>query len=129
MFTYFSATPILLFEQMPFPYISLLHAVLPIIASTAGAVLFLLARVVRQEESKPLYRANIALQLLFVLLCAVSIAFASSKHHLAHTHPIDILIHKGGVHFDRFLAQAGASKTLEAAVSEYRKRYNQLPPP
>ena len=129
MFTYFSVTPTLLFEQLPFPHISLVHAVVLLITSTLGAVLFLLARVARHTEWKSAYRANIALQISFVLLCSIGFLFASSKQTRAYTHPIDILIQEGGVHFDRFLAQAGASKTLEDAVLDYRKRYNQHPPP
>ena len=129
MFVYISATSTLLLEQMPFPHISLAHAAISLIASTTGAVLFLLSRLMREEESKPLYRANIALQILFAVMCGVGITFASSKHHFSHTHPIDILIHKGGVHHDGFLAQAGASKTLEDAIMNYRKRYRQHPPP
>lgn len=105
------------------------HAVLPLAMSTAGAVLFLLARIVSQEESKSLYRANITLQVIFITLCSIGLIFASTKHHFAHTHPIDLLIHKATVQFDRFSEQAATSRSLEEAVFEYRDRYHQHPPP
>lgn len=129
MFIYFPAVSTLLFRQLPFPFISLDHAVLPFATSTAGAVLFLLARIVSQEESKSLYRANIALQVTFIVLCSIGLIFASTKHHFSHTHPIDLLVHKATIQFDRFTEQAAASKSLEEAVLEYRNRYHQHPPP
>lgn len=129
MFIYFSATSTLFFQQMPFPFISSVHATLAVIATSAGAIMFLFSRVFTDEESKSLYRTNIALQVAFAILCGVGLVFASSKHHFAHTHPIDFLIHKGSDQFDDYVAQAGASKTLGDAVFEYQKRYKQDPPP
>lgn len=129
MFTYFSATSTLFFQQMPFPFISSTHAALAVISSSAGAILFLFARVFTEEESKSLYRTNIALQVVFAILCGVGLVFASSKHHFTDTHPIDVLIHRGSNQFDDYVAQAGASKTLGDAVLEYQRRYKQDPPP
>lgn len=129
VFVFFPAMSTLLFEQMPFPYISQLHAAVPIIASATGAILLLLSRILSEEESKPLYRTNIVLQILFLLLGGVGLAFAMTKHHFSHTHPIDLLIHKATINYDNYLLQAGASKNLAQAVQEYRKRYRQHPPP
>lgn len=119
----------LLFERMPFPYISQTHAAVPVIASSTGAVLFLLSRILSGEESKPLYRINIVLQVLFFLVGGIGLAFAMTKLHFSHTHPIDLLIHKATVHYDNYLLQASASKNLQDAAREYRKRYRQHPPP
>ncbi|KAJ5803567.1 uncharacterized protein N7503_006017 [Penicillium pulvis] len=129
IFIYFPAVSTLLFRQLPFPFISMDHAVLPFATSTAGAVLFLLARIVSQEESKSLYRANITLQVTFITLCSIGLIFASTKHHFSHTHPIDLLVHKATIQFDRFSEQAAKSRSLEEAVFEYRNRYHQHPPP
>ncbi|KAJ6005279.1 hypothetical protein N7451_003223 [Penicillium sp. IBT 35674x] len=129
MFIYFPAVSTLLFRQLPFPFISMDHAVFPFATSTAGAVLFLLARIVSQEESKSLYRANITLQVTFITLCSIGLIFASTKHHFSHTHPIDLLVHKATIQFDRFSEQAAKSRSLEEAVFEYRNRYHQHPPP
>lgn len=129
MFIYFSSTSTLLFQQMPFPFISSAHATLAVIASSTGAIMFLFARVFTEEESKSLFRTNIALQVTFAIMCGVGLVFASSKHRYSHTHPIDFLIHEGSNHFDDYVAQAGASKTLEDAVFEYRRRYKLHPPP
>ncbi|KAJ5121819.1 hypothetical protein N7526_008756 [Penicillium atrosanguineum] len=129
MFIYFPSMSAFLFRQMPFPFISTTHAVLTVVASSTGAVLFLLARVISDEESKSLYRANITLQIVFAFLCVLAVLFAMGKHQFAHLHQIDLLIHKGSNHFDEYVAQAGSSKTLGGAVLEYQRRYAQLPPP
>ncbi|KAJ6144197.1 hypothetical protein N7470_008092 [Penicillium chermesinum] len=126
---FFSAFSVIAFEQMPYPFISWGHAAFPFLASSAGAILFLSGRIINEEESKALYRTNIVLQGLLALFCVVALAFASSKHHYSHTHPIDILIHQGSKQMDQFLGQAKTSKTLGDAVAEYRKRYHQHPPP
>ncbi|CEJ54018.1 hypothetical protein PMG11_00344 [Penicillium brasilianum] len=129
VFVFFPALSTLLFEQMPFPYISQAHAAIPVIASSTGAILFLLSRILSDEESKPLYHTNIVLQILFFLIGGVGLAFAMTKHHFSHTHPIDLLIHKATLHYDNYLLQASASKSLTEAAQEYRKRYRQHPPP
>lgn len=128
MVIYFSSLSSLASGQSPFPFISLTHAVLPFAASLTGALIFLIARVVYDEEPR-LYRTNIAIQILFAVLCGISLVFAVSKHRLAHIHPIDFLIHDGRIQHDNYLVQAASSKTLEDAVLEYRRRYRQNPPP
>lgn len=129
MFIYFSSMSILVSEQMPFPFIARDQSLRTFIVATVGVVLFLLARIVSGEESKPLVRTNIGLQTVFGILCGLALVFGWTKHRFTHTHPIDLLIHKGSVHYDKFVGQAGASKTLEAAVTAYRTRYHQHPPP
>ncbi|KAJ5654634.1 hypothetical protein N7490_001637 [Penicillium lividum] len=129
VFIYFPAVSTLLSRQLPYPFISAYHAVLSLATSTAGVVIFLLARIVSKEELKSLYRANIALQVIFITLCSIGLIFASSKHNVSHTHPIDLLIHKAAIQFDRFTEQATTSRSLQDAVSEYRNRYHQHPPP
>ncbi|CAG8298156.1 unnamed protein product [Penicillium salamii] len=126
---YFSSLSALTSGQAPFPFISLTHAILPFAASLTGAVLFLLARIVHDEESKPLYRTNIAIQVLFLLLSAVGLFFAVNKHRFTHMHPIDFLIHEGRIQHDNFMSQASSSKSLGEATWEYRRRYDQHPPP
>ncbi|KAJ5325353.1 uncharacterized protein N7506_008455 [Penicillium brevicompactum] len=126
---YFSSLSALTGGHEPFPFISLTHAILPFAASLTGAVLFLLARIVHDEESKPLYRTNIAIQAFFILLTAIGLFFAVNKHHFPHMHPIDFLIHEGRIQHDNFMAQASSSKSLGDAVWEYRRRYEQHPPP
>jgi hypothetical protein len=126
---YFSSLSALTVGRDPFPFISLTHAVLPFVTSLTGAILFLLARLVHDEEAKPLYRINIVIQALFILLSAIGLGFAANKHRFAHMHPIDFLIHDGRIQHDNFMAQASSSKTLADAVLEYRRRYEQHPPP
>lgn len=128
MIVYFSSLSALTGGQSPFPFISLTHAVLPLAASLTGALLFLLARVVHDEEPK-LYRTNVAIQILFAVLCGISLVFAVSKHRLDDIHPIEFLINDGKFQHNNYLAQASRSKTLGDAVSEYRRRYHQHPPP
>jgi hypothetical protein len=129
IFIYFSAMSTFLLQQMPFPFISTMHAVLTVVVSTTGAVLFLLARIFSDEESKSLYRANITLQVVFTIMCGGAVVFAMGKHQFSHLHPIDLLIHNASNHYDEYIAQAGSSKTLGDAVLEYQRRYSQLPPP
>lgn len=129
MFIYFSSASTLLFQQMPFPFISLTSVVLALIASAAGTVLFLLARIISEEEPKVLYRTNIALQIAVAIFCVVGLGLASRKHQFSDTHPIDTLIHKGSRNFNEYVTQAASSKTLEDAVFEYQRRYGQHPPP
>ncbi|KAJ5542538.1 hypothetical protein N7535_004960 [Penicillium sp. DV-2018c] len=129
MILYFSSLSSVVGAQSPFPFTSPIHAALPLIASLTGAILFLLARVVYNEEPR-LYHTNLAVQVLFTLLCGISLVFAMSKHRLVQQiHPIDLLIHNGSLHHDSYLAQASSSRTLQDAVSEYRRRYKQHPPP
>ncbi|KAJ5838619.1 uncharacterized protein N7525_003807 [Penicillium rubens] len=124
---YFSSLSALT-EPSPFPFISLTHAVLPLAASLTGTLLFLLARVVHDEEPK-LYRTNVAIQILFAVLFGISLVFAVSKHRLEDMHPIEFLISNGQIQHHNYVAQAAKSKTLGDAVTEYRRRYNQHPPP
>lgn len=119
----------LVFQQMPFPFISRTQSFLPFMASTAGVIIFLLARVFSAEEPKSLYRANIALQIIIGIFCAMALIFGYTKHHFTHTHPIDFLVQKGTMNFEKFLNQASASETLDDAVGAYRNRYNHHPPP
>jgi hypothetical protein len=114
--------------QSPFQFISLTHSVLPLAASLTGALLFLLARVVHNEEPK-LYRTNVAIQIFFAVLCGISLIFAVSKNRGHDIHPIEFLINDGKIQHDNYLAQASRSRTLGDAVTEYRRRYNQHPPP
>ncbi|KAJ6080416.1 hypothetical protein N7467_010169 [Penicillium canescens] len=126
---YFSSVSALVGGQSSYPFISLTHSILPMVASLTGAILFLLARVVHDEEYKPLYRTNIAVQVLFVILCGISLGFAVNKHRVSPIHPIDFLLRDGRIQHDNYMAQASVSKTLQDAVGEYRSRYNQHPPP
>ncbi|KAJ5447621.1 hypothetical protein N7445_002442 [Penicillium cf. griseofulvum] len=114
--------------QSPFQFISLTHAVLPLAASLTGALLFLLARVVNNEEPK-FYRTNVTIQMFFAVLCGISLVFVVSKYHVYDIHPIEFLINDGKIQHDNYLAQASKSRTLGGAVTEYRRRYNQHPPP
>lgn len=127
MIVYFSSLSALT-EQSPFPFISLTHAILPLAASLTGTLLFLLARVVHDEEPK-LYRTNVAMQILFAVLFGISLVFAVSKHRFEGIHPIEFLISNGQIQHHNYAAQASKSKTLGDAVTEYRRRYNQHPPP
>ena len=127
MIVYFSSLSALT-EPSPFPFISLTHAVLPLAASLTGTLLFLLARVFHDEEPR-LYRTNVAIQILFAVLFGISLVFAVSKHRLEDMHPIEFLISNGQIQHNNYVAQAAKSKTLADAVTEYRRRYNQHPPP
>lgn len=129
VFIFFPSLSAIVSEQMPYPFISSTIAAFPFVACSAGALLYLQGRIFSEDEWKTLRRSNIVLQVLMTILCVVAVGFACSKHHFAHTHPIDLLIHKGSMQMDKFLAQAQTSKTLGDAVAEYRKRYNQHPPP
>ncbi|KAG0161503.1 hypothetical protein PDIDSM_9037 [Penicillium digitatum] len=115
-------------EQSPSPGISLTHAVLPLAASLTGASLFLLARVVHDEDPK-MFRTNVAIQILFGVLCGISLVLAVSKHRISDIHPIELLVNNGEIQHHEYLVQASRSKTLGDAVTEYQKRYNQHPPP
>lgn len=99
------------------------------IGSSIAAVLYLLSRIISDEESKALFRTNILLQAFVVLLCLIGLCAASTKHRFSHTHPIDILMHEANIQYEDYLAEAGASQTLQDAVFEYRKRYQRHPPP
>ena len=129
VFIFYSAASVLLMEQMPLPYISAPHAAFPLIGSSAAVVLFLLSRIASDNEPKPLLRTNITMQVLTALICFFGLCAALAKHHLSHTHPIDLLIYEGNSHYENYLARAHTSRTLEDAVMEYRKRYEQHPPP
>lgn len=94
-----------------------------------GALVFLLARIVHDEESKPLYRSNIVILIIFASLSAMGLFLAVNKQSVVHMHPIDSLIHDGKIQHENYMAQASSSKTLVNAVLEYRRRYRQHPPP
>ncbi|KAJ5084866.1 hypothetical protein NUU61_009445 [Penicillium alfredii] len=130
MFIYFSSVSIFVVGQMPFPFISLARSVAPFIFTFTGVVIFLQGRPVSEEHTKPLFfRTHVLLQVFFAFLALVGLIFAGSKHRLAHVHPIELLIHDGRIHHNKFVEQASVSKNISAAVVEYRRRYNQHPPP
>ncbi|KAJ5179173.1 hypothetical protein N7492_002383 [Penicillium capsulatum] len=129
VFIYFSSMSTLVHQQMPFPFISRVQSMLPFITLIGGVLLFLLARIFSAEEPKSFYRANIILQIIICILGSMALIFGYSKHRLTHTHPIDLLIHKGSVNFEKFTEQASTSKSLDDAVQGYRTRYNHHPPP
>ncbi|KAJ5893312.1 hypothetical protein N7495_005003 [Penicillium taxi] len=126
---YFPSMAILISQPMSFPYISISRAAITLALPSLGSCIFLFSRIVSGEESKSLYRTNIILQILLVILCGVGLVFASSKLHLIYEHPIDVLTHEARAHYDQFIAQAASSDNLGHALMEYRRRYNQHPPP
>ncbi|EPS28045.1 putative UDP-Xyl: (mannosyl) glucuronoxylomannan/galactoxylomannan beta-1,2-xylosyltransferase [Penicillium oxalicum 114-2] len=129
VFVFVSTRSTLFWEDIPLLYVSHLHASLPIVFSTLGAVWFLASKVLTAEETKPVHRANVVLQGLFIVCSAISIASILTKDGSHQTHPIDSLIYGGKIHYDNYMSQASLSKTLADAVRGYRRRYQQHPPP
>lgn len=125
---YFSWASILFNGQEPFPLIRSSHAVISLSAVAAGGLLFLCSRAA-SEEPKFLSGMNIFMRLAFLFLVGVGLILAVNQPSLAHLHPIDLLIYEGRVRHDSWLSQARASTSLKEAVWEYRRRYNQYPPP
>ncbi|KAL8635949.1 MAG: hypothetical protein Q9228_006605, partial [Teloschistes exilis] len=85
------------------------------------------------KSSSPRFR-NRGLIALMVIWFVVCYAGARKFMHVPHMadpriHPIDSLIKAASLQHDAWLKQASASKTLEEAVTEYRKRYKRHPPP
>lgn len=66
---------------------------------------------------------------LLLVFCAGSLILTLMPRNQQQTLPIDILIQNGKEQHQMYLNQAKVSKNLEEAVSEYKRRYNQYPPP
>lgn len=113
----------------PFPFISPFRAAIALGTSLTGTLLFLGAQVASEKETRPFRRTNIVLQVLLVSLFGIGLWFVFNKEGLVHSHPIDVLIQNGRTNHQHFLKQAKSSNSIEEAVSEYRRRYNQHPPP
>lgn len=126
---YFTWASALLNGQQPFPLIPSSHAAAALGAIAIGGILFLSARASSDEEPKFLCGVNLFVRLCFLFLTGVGLIFAANQPSLANLHSIDLLIYEGRIHHETWLSQASGSKNLKQAVMEYRKRYNQYPPP
>ncbi|KAJ5601099.1 hypothetical protein N7510_010633 [Penicillium lagena] len=129
VFIYTFSVSTLYAEPAPFPFISPFYATTALGTSLMGALLFLGAQVASEKETRPFRRTNIVLQVLFVSLFGIGLWFVVNKERLVHSHPIDVLIQNGRINHQNFLIQAKSSNNIEEAVMEYRRRYNQHPPP
>ncbi|KAK2747524.1 hypothetical protein FQN57_002016 [Myotisia sp. PD_48] len=65
----------------------------------------------------------------FILSCGASLIMISVQETGTNPHPISILMSNAKRNQGLWIAQAGHSTNLSEAVSNYRTRYNQLPPP
>lgn len=105
------------------------HAVISLSAIAIGGLLFLCARTASEDEPKFLSGMNTFIRLTFLFLFGVGLIYAVNQPSLANLHPIDLLIYEGRIRHDSWSSQAAASKSVKDAVWEYRRRYNQYPPP
>lgn len=126
---YTSSTAALIDVQHPFPLIYSSNAITAYFAVCAGMVTFLYVRAATEEDVKSLPKMNIMIRLSFVLLLGFGLIFAGLQPEVANVHPIDLLIFKSRIRHNDFISQARVSNGLKEAVEEYRRRYNQHPPP
>lgn len=126
---YTFTTLTLLEGSQPFPLIHSFNALSVYLAITVGLILFAYARKATEDEAKVSPKPNIVIRLWFVLLVVFGMVLAVLQPDVANVHPIDLLIFKARVHHNEYLNQATASHSLEEAVLEYQRRYNQRPPP
>ncbi|RHZ47897.1 hypothetical protein CDV55_100671 [Aspergillus turcosus] len=115
--------------QEPFPLIYSSHAFASLLATFLGGVLYLCGRTASNEEPPFLYRANIVMRVLFSALFGIGIILVANQPVLTNLHTIELLIYNSNKHHDAWSSQAKSSKSLADAVANYRKRYNQHPPP
>ncbi|CRG90399.1 hypothetical protein PISL3812_07443 [Talaromyces islandicus] len=98
--------------------------VLPI----GGAVLLNANKKPETESRFKLSMKNWAFRLLLVFY-AGSLILTVKTRNQSQTLPIDILIQNGREQHEMYLNQAKVSNNLKEAVLEYKRRYNQYPPP
>ncbi|KAL2002625.1 hypothetical protein VTN02DRAFT_6387 [Thermoascus thermophilus] len=115
--------------RQPFPLTPSCPAVVPLLLISAGAALFLHAGTVSEEEPKASSRQRTWFRKVFFLMCGLGFYLAVQQHPRVMLHPIDLLISNGRGQHDAWLTQANSSSNLEEAMLEYRRRYNQHPPP
>ncbi|GIK02407.1 hypothetical protein Aspvir_006460 [Aspergillus viridinutans] len=125
----FTLTATLFDGQEPFPLIYPSHAFASLLAIFLGGVLYLCGRMASNEEPPFLYRANIVMRVVFSALFGIGIILVASQPVLTNLHTIELLIYENIKHHDAWSSQAKSSKSLADAVANYRKRYNQHPPP
>ncbi|XHF98209.1 hypothetical protein AWENTII_001774 [Aspergillus wentii] len=126
---YFSWASALFNGQEPFPLILSSHALIALTITFIGVMVFLYSRTASEEEPKFLYPFNIFMRSFFLFIFGVGLILAFSQPSLVNTHPIDLLIYDSRNHHGAWLSQASSSTSLAEAVMEYRKKYNQHPPP
>ncbi|OJJ47861.1 hypothetical protein ASPZODRAFT_151296 [Penicilliopsis zonata CBS 506.65] len=126
---FFPALLTIINNQQPFPFISPTSTALSFVAATLGLFLYLTAREVFEEEPESLLMVNKLIRCSLGLLLFVGLVFAIQHPSVAYLHSIDLLIYEGRLRHDLWLSQARGSTNLEEAVLEYRRRYNQHPPP
>lgn len=105
------------------------HAFIALVSIVAGGILLLYSRRASEDDPKFLYGTNLFIRSSILCLFGVGLVFVFNQPRLANLHAIDLLIYEGRVRHDAWLSQAAGSQSLKAAVWEYRRRYNQYPPP
>ena len=126
---YFTWASSLFNGQEPFPFLPPSHAFMALAAIFLGAMLFLCVRTASGEEQKSLWGYNVFMRVLISIMAGIGLILVFKQPALGSLHPIDLLIYDNRLHHDAWLSQARGSRNLAGAVQEYRRRYNQHPPP
>jgi hypothetical protein len=66
---------------------------------------------------------------MLFIFCAAGFIMALLQTNRPKLLPIDLLIYNGKLQQDKYLRQAKVSHSLDDAIWEYKRRYNQHPPP
>jgi hypothetical protein len=68
------------------------------------------------------------MRILFAV-CVAGLTIALCQKNRPKLLPIDLLVYNGKLEHEKYVRQAKVSRTLKDAVWEYKRRYNQHPPP
>ncbi|KAF9886817.1 hypothetical protein FE257_011064 [Aspergillus nanangensis] len=90
---------------------------------------YTLLRNASEDEPPFLYRFNIFLRVVFVMICGIGLVLVTHQPTDVNLHPIDLLIYEGGQHHSKWASEAKSSRNLAEAVGQYRARYHRYPPP
>lgn len=116
-------------NRHPFPPMSLTTTTLSTLLLYTGIVSYMRIRRSSESESRSSFRAKSWLYTLLVLCFGLAMILSISRRNEVSYHPIDLLIFNAKSEHEKWLGQATMSRSLEAAVEQYKKRYNQHPPP
>lgn len=119
----------------PFPPTARGSAIFSVCLLFLGSAMLLYLRTLSEGHRSPssarrlLTKFPTTMSTLLTLLFALQLLLYFSGSNVIGYHPIDMLIYDAKRQHKTWLKQASASRTLNQATEEYRRRYNRHPPP
>lgn len=112
-----------------FPTVSIAKALFSILLLHVAGHWFIRTSLAGESDRSRIWSVKGGLRLILYLMLAVSLGIVIAQRQEAPYHPIDSLMAEARGKHERWASGAAHSNNLAEAVDEYRRRYNQHPPP